>query len=120
MRYNWLDDYLMGLPGVTKDFKAEWGWDRYMIGGKMFLAVCFGEDGKPYYITLKLEPLEGDMMRQQYPEDILPGYYMNKMHWNSIKPDGSVPDALLKEMAEKSYRLVLAGLPKKTQKLILG
>ena len=97
MRYTWLDEYLMAKPAVTKDFKKEWNWIRYFIGGKMFAAVLLNTDGKPYYINLKLKPVEGDLLRQQY-EDIVPGYYSNKQHWNSIKPDGAVPDDLLKEI----------------------
>lgn len=118
MKYPWIDEYLLAKPGVTKDFKAEWNWIRYLLGDKMFAAICLGEDGKPYYITLKLEPMEGDLMRRQYP-DILPGYYMNKVHWNSVKPDGDVPDELMREMLDKSYSLVLAGLSKKRQKELL-
>ena len=49
---------------------------------------------------------------QQY-EDIIPGYYMNKTHWNSIKSDGEVPDDLLKDLLDKSYQLVLLGFSKK-------
>ena len=52
-------------------------------------------------------------------EDIIPGYYMNKVHWNSVKADGNVPDALLREMLEKSYRLVLGGFSKKKQRALL-
>lgn len=52
-------------------------------------------------------------------EDIIPGYYMNKIHWNSIKPDGAVPDELLKDLLDKSYQLVLSGFSKKKQKEIL-
>lgn len=58
------------------------------------------------------EDLEGDFLRQQC-EDIIPGYYMNKMHWNSVKPDGEVPDDLLKDLLDKSYQLVLGGFSKK-------
>ena len=65
----------------------------------MFAAVCLDSDDKPYYITLKLEPEEGNFLRQQF-EDILPGYYMNKQHWNSVKPDGEVPDDLLKDLLD--------------------
>lgn len=119
MRYTWIDEYLLGKPGVTKDFKEEWNWIRYQIGDKMFAAVCMDHTDKPHYITLKLEPADGDFLRQQY-EDIIPGYYMNKIHWNSVKADGEVPDELLKDMLDKSYRLVLAGLSKKKQKEILG
>ncbi|MCD8346347.1 MAG: MmcQ/YjbR family DNA-binding protein, partial [Lachnospiraceae bacterium] len=94
MRYLWLDDFLMNKPFVTKDIQKDWNWIRYQIGGKMFAAVCLERGtNKPYYITLKLEPSEGDFLRQQY-EDIIPGYYMNKTHWNSVKPDGNVPDDL--------------------------
>ena len=114
MKYNWLDEYLMNKKGVTKDFKAEWGWYRYTIGGKMFVAVCTDENGKPYYITLKLEPAEGEYWRQQYA-DVIPGYYMNKIHWNSIKADGEVPDDVLRGMLDKAYTLVLQSLPKKLQ-----
>lgn len=119
MKYTWIDEYLLGKPGVTKDFKEEWKWIRYQIGDKMFAAVCIDHTDKPYYITLKLEPADGDFLRQQY-EDIIPGYYMNKIHWNSVKADGEVPDDLLKDMLDKSYRLVLASLSKKKQKEILG
>ena len=58
-------------------------------------------------------------MRTQYP-DILPGFYMNKIHWNSVKPDGEVPDELLKDMLERSYKLVLGGFSKKKQRELLG
>ena len=118
MRYDWMDDFLMSKPGVAKDLQKDWNWIRYQIGGKMFAAICLDDDDKPYYITLKLDPVEGDFLRQQY-EDILPGYYMNKMHCNSIKPDGAVPDELLKDLLDKSYQLVLSGFSKKKQKEIL-
>lgn len=118
MRYVWLDEYLLSKTGVTRDLQEEWNWIRYQIGGKMFAAVCLDEKNEPYYITLKLEPAEGDFLRTQY-EDIIPGYYMNKVHWNSINPDGAVPDDLLKDLLDKSYQLVLAGFSKKKQREIL-
>lgn len=119
MRYVWLDEYLIRKKGVTKDFQKEWKWIRYQIGGKMFAAVCLDNNEEAYYITLKLEPSEGDFLRQQYP-DIIPGYYMNKMHWNSINPDGEVPDDMLKDMLDKSYQLVLGSFSKKKQRELSG
>ena len=118
MKYQWIDEYLMKKTGVTKDLKEEWNWIRYMIGGKMFAAILLDWENQPYYINLKLDPSEGDFLRQQY-EDIIPGYYSNKQHWNSIKPDGEVPDWLMKEMLDKSYALVLHGFSKKKQQEIL-
>lgn len=119
MKYPWIDEELLAKPGVTKDLQAEWNWIRYQIGGKMFAAVCLDDaTGKPVYITLKLDPAEGEFFRQQYA-DIIPGYYMNKVHWNSVRADGVVPDDLLREMLEKSYRLVLRGFSKKKQRELL-
>jgi len=119
MKYDWLDEYLMAKPGVMKDLQAEWNWVRYQLGGKMFAAVCLNDvTGKAVYITMKLDPAEGEFLRRQY-DDIIPGYYMNKAHWNSVKAEGAVPDELLKEMLEKSYRLVLGGFSKKKQKELL-
>lgn len=119
MRYTWIDEYLLKKRAVTKDLQPEWNWIRYQIGGKMFAAVCLDWENNPYYINLKLEPAEGEFLRGQYP-DILPGYYSNKEHWNSIKPDGEVPDELLKDLLDKSYRLVLGGFSRKKQREILG
>lgn len=118
MRYEWLDEYLLSKKGVTKDLQEVWNWIRYYVGGKMFAAVCLDGQNKPYYINLKLEPAEGEFLRTQY-DDIIPGYYSNKLHWNSIKPDGEVPDELLKDMLDKSYHLVLSGFSKRKQREIL-
>lgn len=120
MRYSWLDGYLLEKKGVTKDFKEEWGWYRYQLGEKLFCAVCMDEAGeKEVYITMKLAPFRGDSLRLLYPEDILPGYYMNKIHWNSVRADGEVPDGLLKEMLDEAYTLVLGGFSRKKQQEIL-
>lgn len=118
MKYKWIDEFLLSKKGVTKDFKQEWNWIRYQVGDKMFTAICLDDDNKPYYITLKLEPLEGEYFREQF-EDIIPGYYMNKVHWNSIKADGDISDDLMKELLNKSYNLVFNGLTKKKQKEIM-
>lgn len=118
MKYFWLDDYLLKKAGVTKDFKIEWNWTRYLLDDKMFAALCKDAEGKDVLITLKLEPVEGAFLREQYL-DIIPGYYMNKDHWNSIKADGNIPDDLLKELLDKSYWLVFKKLTKKKQKELL-
>lgn len=115
----WLDTYLRSFPCATKDFKEEWQWIRYQVGDKMFAAICKDATGKRDIITIKLDAIEGDFLRQQY-KDIVPGHYMNKTHWNSIYLDGEVPIDMMKELIEKSYYLVVKGLTKKKQKEILG
>lgn len=119
MKYDWIDGYLTAKPGVERDFKAEWNWRRYMIDGKMFTAVCYDDEGKEALITLKLNPDESIYLREQYP-DIIPGYYMNKAHWSSVKADGDVPDDLLRVLLDEAYGLILGGLTKKRQAEITG
>lgn len=120
MRYTWIDEYLLQKPGVTKDLQKDWNWVRYKVGDKMFCAICLSWENEPYYINLKLEPMEGEFFRNQYPGDVIPGYYSNKIHWNSITPDGAVPDETLKGMLDNSYALVLGGFSKKKQREITG
>ena len=119
MRYEWIDEYLLSKRSVTKELQKDWNRMCYKIGNKMFAAVLLDYQNVPYYINLKLEPEEGAFLREQYT-DIVPGYYSNKQHWNSVKPDGAVPDDLLKDMLDKSYQLVLSGFSKKRQREILG
>ena len=70
-------------------------------------------------ISLKLEPTYGQFLRKEY-KDIVPGYYLNKEHWNSIDLNGDVEDTLLKELIDQSYLLILKSLTKAKQKEILS
>lgn len=85
----------------------------------MFVAVCLDDSNKPVYITLKLNPIDGEFFRNTY-EDIIHGYYMNKTHWNSIKADGNVPDDVVKELLDKSYNEILNKLSKKKRAEVLS
>ncbi|MCL2843490.1 MAG: MmcQ/YjbR family DNA-binding protein [Oscillospiraceae bacterium] len=114
--YEWLDAYCLSQTGATTDYQPDWEATRYLVGGKMFAMRCGDKEGKPI-ITLKLEPVFGDLLRQQY-EHIVPGYYMNKMHWNSLYLEGDVPDDVVQTMIRESHRLVLQSLSKKMQKEI--
>lgn len=117
MSYTWLEDYCLSKKGAIKDYQEEGAATRYMVCGKMFLMD--GENREEDEIlTLKLEPEFGQLMRNEYQE-ITPGYYMNKVHWNSIPINGSVPDDLLKDMIDRSYALVFGSFSKKKQKELL-
>lgn len=117
MAYEWLHDYLMEKPGVVKDFKIEWDASRYLIADKMFIMVGGDKEGTPI-ITFKLEPTFGQFLREQYPDVVVPGYYMNKVHWNSLYLDGQVPDDIVRDMADDAYKQVLTSLPKKTREAL--
>ena len=116
--YPWLEAYLLEKTGCVQQYKIEWASMRYLIGGKEFARTGEDKEGREI-INLKLEPLRGEFLREHY-EEIVPGYYANKTHWNSVDLNGSVPDDLMREMCDESYRLVLGGLTKKAQREILG
>jgi len=116
MKYPWLEEYCLSKRGAKEDFKPEWDATRYSIGGKMF-GLQGGDKQKKAIITLKCEPSFGLSVREQY-KDIIPGYYMNKEHWNSVYLDGDVPDEVLKQMIDMSYELVFSSLSKKLQREI--
>ncbi len=121
--YEWLDTYLLAKPGCEKDFKAEWEWWRYQVGGKLFAAMlCPGPEHSPLYadkylLTLKCDPVWSDELRTQHAS-ILPGFYMDKRHWISAVLDGSLPDDLIRELCDHSYNLVFSKLTKRLQREI--
>ncbi len=120
---DFLNGILLSKQGVTKDFKEEWGWDRYMVGGKMFAAICTpSAKYDPAYanhtlLSLKCDPMEADFLREQYC-DILPGFYMDKINWISIRIGGQVPIELIEQLCQSSYQLIFGKLTKKLQREI--
>ncbi|MCD7947656.1 MAG: MmcQ/YjbR family DNA-binding protein [Oscillospiraceae bacterium] len=117
-RYNWLDEYLLAKPGVTKDYKLEWEWLRYHVGGKMFAAVMHpsGKYDAAYadkdILNLKCDPMFAELLRKEHVE-IMPGFYMDKRTWNSVDLGGTLSDELLKMLCDDSYQLVFEKLKKK-------
>jgi predicted DNA-binding protein (MmcQ/YjbR family) len=81
----------------------------YKVSGKMFAAAT--PDQIPHTVNLKCDPERAMELRDRY-EAIQPGYHMNKRHWNTITLSG-VSTALLQELIEHSYDLVVASLTKK-------
>ena len=105
-------DYCLSLKGADEGMPFDKKTLVFTIRGKMF-----GSTNIETFelINVKCEPEEAIVLREQY-DAVIPGYYMNKKHWNSIKMDGSIPDKQIKEWIEKSYSLVVLTLPKKIQK----
>jgi len=122
--YPWLEDYLSQKPGAVRDYKLEWQWDRWQVGQKLFAALCtpgpeYKEHAGRTMVILKCNPLLAEGFREQYPE-VVPGFYSDKRHWNSVYLDGNIPEDVLKSMIDMSYQLVFEKLTKKLQREILG
>ncbi|MEJ6014031.1 MmcQ/YjbR family DNA-binding protein [Corynebacterium sp. H127] len=87
----------------TQEMPFAGTWEAFKIRGKWFALMGY-YNGKRI-LNVKVDPFEGEMLRQQYP-GITPGYHMNKRHWITITEGEGVPDALVKELVQDSYRLV--------------
>lgn len=100
----------MALKGVEET--TPFGPDAlvYKVCGKMFALTS--PDGFPPRVNLKCDPDRAVELRDEY-EAIIPGYHMNKRHWNTVVLDGSVSDSLLRELIKDSYDLVVGGMTKK-------
>lgn len=125
MNHPWLENYLLAKAGVSSDYKIEWGWQRYMVGGKLFAATMHPSDKyAPEYaeknlLNLKCDPLFSELLRAEHRE-IMPGFYSDKRTWISVDLGGELPDELLKKLIDDSYALVFGTLTKKLQREISG
>ena len=117
MNIETLQQYCLSKKGVTEE--TPFGPDNlvYKVGGKMFLLASL--DTTPLRFNAKCEPEEALQLRDTYPS-VLPGYHMNKTHWNTVIADGSVSDRLLRQWIDNSYQLVADSLPKKIKNEIFG
>ena len=102
-------EYCLSLKWVEEKFPFGENVLVFYVGEKIF---CLTDIESFDWINVKCDPDQAIALREQYPE-VVPGYHMNKKHWNSIRIGGAIPDKLIKEWIHNSYQLVLKGLPKK-------
>jgi len=107
----YLRDYCLSKPGVTEDTPFDETTLCFRVGGKIF-ALTDIDDFQS--VNLKCNPERAVELRELH-DGILPGYHMNKKHWNTVLCNGSVNDKLILEMVDHSYELILKSLPKKQQ-----
>lgn len=94
---------------VTEGFPFDETALVFKVKEKMFALMIIEGDLR---INLKNHPEKNIELREQYPA-IIPGYHMNKKHWNTVNMDGSVSAKLLKQLIDESYQIVVDKLPKK-------
>ena len=108
-------DYCLAKKGVTEEFPFDEETLVYKVSGKMF-ALC-GLEHVPFQISLKCDPERALRLREEYDGKITGAYHMNKKHWNTVLPE-SLPPALVRELIDHSYELVVNGLTKKQQQAL--
>lgn len=110
MDFDTLKKYLLEKPESKLEFPFGPDTIVYKVMGKMFALISWQDD--PMRLNLKCDPELSVHLREVH-EGITPGYHMSKIHWNTIILDGSVDNELIFEMVDHSYKLVVAGLPKR-------
>ncbi|MGY5847878.1 MmcQ/YjbR family DNA-binding protein [Salegentibacter sp. HM20] len=106
-------NYCLSKKGVTEELPFGPDTLVFKVMGKMFALA--GLDEVPLSVNLKCDPERAIELRETYEEHILPGYHMNKKHWNSLILDGYLEKKLVFELIDHSYKLVVSGLTKKQQ-----
>jgi len=101
--------YLMTKPEALEDFPFGPNSAVFKVSGKLFAILGFREES--FQLNLKCDPHEALALRDIFPA-VIPGYHMNKKHWNTVILNGSVPNGELCRMIDRSYALVVKSLKK--------
>ena len=117
MDFSSLHKYCMDKPGVTDGLPFGDTVMVIKVGSKIY--AFLSQNDEPVRISLKCDPFRAEDLRMEY-ESIIPGYHLNKQHWNTIIADGTVPDELLRELIDHSYDLIFKSLKKSVREEILG
>jgi predicted DNA-binding protein (MmcQ/YjbR family) len=103
MDHKTVEEYLLSLPKARLDYPFGENTAVYKAGDKMFALVR--ENKTPVQISLKCDPLLAETLRQKY-DTVMPGYHLNKKHWNTIVLTGQLGWDEIKDLIRHSYDLV--------------
>ena len=95
----------LSFEAVVEEFPFNPETSVFKVLGKLFALTNL--DARPLSVNLKCDPEDAVRLRAEHAGLIVPGYHMNKRHWNTVTVDGELP-----ELVEDSYDLVVAGLPR--------
>lgn len=105
-----LRQYLLSKPEAVEDFPFGPEIAVYKVRGKMFALTGHFLGGEA--VNLKCDPHQAMALRDIFSA-VKPAYHMNKLHWNTVLLDGSLPQGELQQQVDASFALVVAGLKKK-------
>ncbi|WP_432472434.1 MmcQ/YjbR family DNA-binding protein [Amphritea sp. HPY] len=115
MQYETARYYLLSRPEAWEDFPFYPHVAVFKVRNKMFATLTHERDTQDNHIAhmnLKCDPDEAVMLRDIF-ESVLPGYHMNKRHWNTVVLNGALPVGEIERMIDRSYGLVVKGMPRK-------
>lgn len=116
MNIETLQHYCLAKPGVEET--QPFGPDTlvFKVMGKIFALT--GLDEPELRVNLKCDPEWAVDLRENHPDQILPGWHMNKKHWNTVRFEAGLPEELLRKMIDHAYTLVVAGLSAKDKETL--
>lgn len=109
MNHSDFENYLLAFPNTWLDFPFGEGTSVYKVGdaksreGKLFAIIA--DNSNPLRVSLKCDPVLAETLREKY-ETVVPGYHLNKKHWNTIICSGQLSEDEVKDLARLSYDLV--------------
>jgi predicted DNA-binding protein (MmcQ/YjbR family) len=98
-----VEDYLLSMSGAKLDYPFGPNTAVYKVTDKMFALVS--EKSDPLQLSLKCDPLLAETLRQKY-DTVMPGYHLNKKHWNTVVLSGQLSWDEVKDLINHSYNLV--------------
>ncbi len=105
-------EYCIAKKGVTEEFPFDEVTLVFKVMGKMFAIAPL--ERIPSQANLKCDPERAIALREEFDGNIIPGYHMSKVHWNTLYLE-QLPATLVIELIDHSYDLIVASLPKKVQ-----
>lgn len=103
MDHKTVEDYILSMPNAKLDYPFGKDVAVYKVGDKMFALI--EEKSDPVRISLKCDPLLAQTLRERY-ESVMPGYHLNKKHWNTIILSGQLSWEEIQDLIRHSYNLV--------------
>ena len=103
MHHQTIEEYILSLPNARLDYPFGEGVAVYKVGDKMFALIQEGKE--PVQLSLKCDPELSKVLRERY-ESIMPGYHLNKKHWNTILLSGQLGWDEVQDLIRHSYQLV--------------
>lgn len=104
MDHKTVEEYVLSMPNAVLDYPFGEDVAVYKVRDKMFALIPEGKD--PVRISLKCDPLLSEKLREEY-ETVMPGYHLNKKHWNTVILSGQLPWEEVQGLIRHSYDLVL-------------
>jgi len=105
MDHKTVEEYILSMPNAALDYPFGEGVAVYKVHDKMFALIAEGKE--PVNVSLKCDPELSKVLREKY-DTVMPGYHLNKKHWNTLILTGQLPWDDVQDLIRHSYGLVTA------------